>query len=431
MKKKLLSLVLALLMVVALVPNIAMAATKYYVEIVPDYNYNYWYNDFVVYDSNGYLVNPYSGYNYYLEEGSYTVRGNIDGRTYSRSFYVKENGKIYLSDLDWYYGDGRYDYKYNGDISSISVYSNRVTGTAAPYANVVLYDANGSTNSTTADRNGNFSIYYNFDRYYDYKYNDYRYWYNLDNFYLRSNGGRSYYLSSSYLYDKYYDNNYAVITEAIGGEYYVAGNHFIPYSTVTVRDNQGNFLGSTDLDSKGSFAIRLNRALIAGETIKITTSNSRYADTTKSVVVSGVKEVKDNIVSKFTIGNKTYTKIVDGKTTTEQMDTEPFIQDGRTMLPIRYVAEALGYKVNWDEATKNAVFIKGSNTAVINLYSKEIFVNGKNNYLSVMPQTVNGRIMLPVSELGMALGLTHGNFGQGKNIEWDNSTRTVIISTYR
>lgn len=32
----------------------------------------------------------------------------------------------------------------------------------------------------------------------------------------------------------------------------------------------------------------------------------------------------------------------------EKMDTPPEIRDGRTMLPLRFVAESLGYKVNWE-----------------------------------------------------------------------------------
>jgi len=32
----------------------------------------------------------------------------------------------------------------------------------------------------------------------------------------------------------------------------------------------------------------------------------------------------------------------------ETIDTVPVIKNGRTFLPARYVAEALGYKVDWD-----------------------------------------------------------------------------------
>ena len=38
-----------------------------------------------------------------------------------------------------------------------------------------------------------------------------------------------------------------------------------------------------------------------------------------------------------------------------QMDVAPEIKDGRTMLPARWVAEALGAEVDWDENTKQAI----------------------------------------------------------------------------
>lgn len=36
----------------------------------------------------------------------------------------------------------------------------------------------------------------------------------------------------------------------------------------------------------------------------------------------------------------------------EELDAPPTIINGRTMLPIRYVAEGFGYRVNWDEENK-------------------------------------------------------------------------------
>src|SRR5699024_8850223 len=118
-----------------------------------------------------------------------------------------------------------------------------------------------------------------------------------------------------------------------------------------------------------------------------------------------------------------YTQTKDSKTETKKMDTVPYIVNGRTMLPIRFVAESLGYNVEFDNQTRNAVFVRGSSTLIINLDSREFYANGEQHFLSVDPDTVDGRIMLPVSEIGKGLGLTHGNLGEGKNIEWDHNNR--------
>lgn len=57
------------------------------------------------------------------------------------------------------------------------------------------------------------------------------------------------------------------------------------------------------------------------------------------------------VTLKMVIGEKVM--FVDGKPLV--MDVAPLIQDGRTYLPARYVAEALGYEVGWNAATQTVV----------------------------------------------------------------------------
>ncbi len=60
----------------------------------------------------------------------------------------------------------------------------------------------------------------------------------------------------------------------------------------------------------------------------------------------GITSNETNI--SLTIGDTTET--VNGEPV--QMDTAPYIKDGRTMLPARWIAEPLGSAVTWDEATQ-------------------------------------------------------------------------------
>lgn len=55
---------------------------------------------------------------------------------------------------------------------------------------------------------------------------------------------------------------------------------------------------------------------------------------------------KEGLTVSMVIGNNTIT--VGGQL--KQMDVAPLIRNNRTFLPARYVAEALGYKVDWDGA---------------------------------------------------------------------------------
>jgi hypothetical protein len=56
---------------------------------------------------------------------------------------------------------------------------------------------------------------------------------------------------------------------------------------------------------------------------------------------------KDEIVAVFTIGSATY--MLDG--VANDMDTQAVLTEGRTCIPIRYAAEALGATVAWDGDT--------------------------------------------------------------------------------
>lgn len=59
---------------------------------------------------------------------------------------------------------------------------------------------------------------------------------------------------------------------------------------------------------------------------------------------------KDGITIKLPIGSKNMTVIANGETRTVTMDTEAVITGNRTMVPIRFVAEALGAYVDYSDA---------------------------------------------------------------------------------
>lgn len=70
-------------------------------------------------------------------------------------------------------------------------------------------------------------------------------------------------------------------------------------------------------------------------------------------------KVTDGSVFRLNIG-KNGMAIVSaaGDTTTVTMDTPPVIKDGRTFVPVKYVAEALGLVVDWNGATQTVLLTK-------------------------------------------------------------------------
>ncbi|MDF9407883.1 copper amine oxidase N-terminal domain-containing protein [Pelotomaculum isophthalicicum JI] len=104
-------------------------------------------------------------------------------------------------------------------------------------------------------------------------------------------------------------------------------------------------------------------------------------------------------------------------------DVPAQIINGRTMVPVRFVAQALDCTVDWDEATLSVLIASGgqyegspppNDTGYIRIY-----VNGNILYPDVAPLLINGRTMVPVRFIAEALGARVG---------WDEQSQTVIIT---
>lgn len=85
-------------------------------------------------------------------------------------------------------------------------------------------------------------------------------------------------------------------------------------------------------------------------------------------------EIKETKLSEYilTIGSKTY-KDNFGKEYT--FEIAPIIENDRTMLPLRVVAEMLGAKVDRDKETRTATFTKGNLVAKIQIDGNKIVLN--------------------------------------------------------
>lgn len=110
---------------------------------------------------------------------------------------------------------------------------------------------------------------------------------------------------------------------------------------------------------------------------------------------------------------------IDGKAMAPK-DMPAVIIDGRTMLPMRQIAQELGCEVTWNEAAKQIYVMRGSDIIVFIVDSKAGYENGKEFTMDVPATIVNDRTMLSVRALADALHL---------NIKWDDPNRTVIINS--
>ena len=128
------------------------------------------------------------------------------------------------------------------------------------------------------------------------------------------------------------------------------------------------------------------------------------------------------ITTVFSIDSKDYAEVIGGVREDKNMDVAPFIQDNRTMLPGRYIANAIGAEVNYDPKTRIATFQKYQSVVTLNIDKNVMYVNGSPVQLYTKPANVEGRIFLPLVNVAQAFGLK-----QGQNIIWNQDKKTVTI----
>ncbi|NUU75757.1 stalk domain-containing protein [Paenibacillus xylanilyticus] len=87
------------------------------------------------------------------------------------------------------------------------------------------------------------------------------------------------------------------------------------------------------------------------------------------------------------------------------LPTDPVIKSGTTLVPMRAIFEVLGAKVTWDAKTKKVEAVKDSTTIELTIGSKSGKVNGKVSEASVPPQLVEGNTLIPLRYVSEAMGM--------------------------
>lgn len=100
-------------------------------------------------------------------------------------------------------------------------------------------------------------------------------------------------------------------------------------------------------------------------------------------------------------------------------DVTPKIVKDRTMLPIRFIAEALGAEVEWDDKERKVTIIKEDTEIVIHIDSDKALVSEKTVNLDSAAFIENDRTYLPLRFVAENLGA---------DVEWIEDTQTVIIT---
>ena len=86
-------------------------------------------------------------------------------------------------------------------------------------------------------------------------------------------------------------------------------------------------------------------------------------------------------------------------------DTQPVVQDNRTFVPYRLLAEALGGSVTYDNSTQTITTVDGGTSIIMTIGSTNYTVNGTPATMDVAPFiNSDNRTMVPLRFLAEALG---------------------------
>ena len=86
-------------------------------------------------------------------------------------------------------------------------------------------------------------------------------------------------------------------------------------------------------------------------------------------------------------------------------DAEPFIDDnGRTQVPVRFVSEALGAEVGWEGSTKTVTISQGDKEIKIVIGKKDYTINGEKNLMDTEALLKEDRTFVPIRFVSEGLG---------------------------
>lgn len=109
-----------------------------------------------------------------------------------------------------------------------------------------------------------------------------------------------------------------------------------------------------------------------------------------------------------------YNLFIDG----EQKQADVIMENSRTFVPLRFISETMGYKVDYDAKTKSITITNGTQTLGFKVGSNEYVKDGVKGFMDVKTLIRNDRTFVPLRFFGEAFSKTVG---------WDQASGSVYI----
>lgn len=100
-------------------------------------------------------------------------------------------------------------------------------------------------------------------------------------------------------------------------------------------------------------------------------------------------------------------------------DVAPQVKSQRTFVPLRFVSEALGYKVDWFQKDQSVSIAKGQKQIKLWLGKKALESQGKKSTMDIAPYASQERTFVPLRFVAENLGV---------KVDWDQKNQTVLLT---
>ncbi len=94
--------------------------------------------------------------------------------------------------------------------------------------------------------------------------------------------------------------------------------------------------------------------------------------------------------------------------------------NGNVMIPIRVVAEELGFDVNYEKKTSTVTINQSGTTLILNVNKTTASVNGSQVKLPIAPKLAKDTTLVPMRFVGEQMGL---------QVSWDNTAKAAYLTT--
>lgn len=103
-----------------------------------------------------------------------------------------------------------------------------------------------------------------------------------------------------------------------------------------------------------------------------------------------------------------------------ESDAAPFIEESRTLVPLRVISENLGLNVDWNSETKEVTISNGEENFVFVIGEKYYEKSDSQFPMDAAPKIVSDRTFVPIRVIAELFN---------KEVNWDNANRTVVIGS--